>query len=359
LKWGLLDWLRLESVRKRQRHCQSTPTGKAVSVRVSAAHGAGFAGLQSCASITCPHCGSKIGATRRDEITRAVEAHRATGGRVLFGTLTLRHHKGQSFDFLASAVADCWGAVTKGKQWDKDRERISLVGFVRTFETKYSAENGWHVHVHFLLFLPAEGTASGLLARLFGRWSRKAESLGLNAPLLIGQDLHEVTGDDAADKLGAYFAKEALAGEGDAAASMGWEMTGQDTKTKGASLTPRQILERAAQGDDSAADLWAEYELGMEGRRSIAWSRGLRALLLGDEEKSDEEIAAEEVGTDEDTVVSMMGAQWRKVATTRGMRGDLLRVAVDSTADELIEWLRHRNVHAWVGGRDDEPDSTE
>jgi len=43
--------------------------------------------------------------------------------------------------------------------------------------------------------------------------------------------------------------------------------------------------------------LWHEYEKAMRGRSVVRFSQGLRALLLpNEEEKTDEELAAEEVG---------------------------------------------------------------
>lgn len=360
-KWNLMDFLRLESVRPRQRACQAKPTGDRVSVRHSKAWGAGFSGLQSCGSVTCPHCGGKIAASRRDEINRAVTNWRAVDGQeVLFGTLTLRHHGGQSFDFLMDAAAGCWTAATDGRQWAKDRASHGIAGYLRVWETKWSDLNGWHVHVHFLLFLNAPTAAhaaiepdiaiSALLARIFARWSRAAERLGLRAPLLRAQDLHRVTGDDS-DVLGVYLAKQ-MTDDSKPAGDMAWELAPGAGKTRGESLTPRQLLDAAAAGNSDRLGRWNEYELGMHGRRTIAWSKGLRDLVGLDEQKTDEQIAAEEVGTQEDTVVTMLKGQWRTVAKTPGMRAGLLHTVETFGGPVAVDWLAVRGVHAWLDERE-------
>ena len=52
-----------------------------------------------------------------------------------------------------------------------------------------------------------------------------------------------------------------------------------------------------ATGEVDLLDLWHEYERASKGRRQVTWSRGLRDLLEVGVEQSDEQIAAEEVGT--------------------------------------------------------------
>ena len=53
----------------------------------------------------------------------------------------------------------------------------------------------------------------------------------------------------------------------------------------------------AATGEVDLLDRWHEYERASKGRRQVTWSRGLRDLLELEPEKSDEQVAAEEVGT--------------------------------------------------------------
>lgn len=351
-----MDWLKRESLRDRQRRCMSRMRGRIVQLRRGDDFGAGYAGLMACGSITCPHCGGKIAAARRDDINEAVELWRAKPGRlVLMGTLTLRHNRRQSFDALADAVSSCWKAATNGRQWRKDRERHGIRGFVRVFETTRSWLNGWHVHVHFLLFVDgAFGVPAGLLDSMFYRWAGKAVALGLDAPLLGVQDMRVVTGRDAAARLSSYFVKDAAGVTHTLDAvqreHVGDEMSSHSSKQgRGPdSLAPMQLLDLAMTGDAYAADLWGEYELGMEGRRTVAWSRGFRDLLGMGAEPDEDEAAAVEDGASEDAVVSFTRDQWRALCQ-RGLRGRVLEQAAALSAFELFEWLAGEGLGFVIG----------
>lgn len=363
-KWDELDWLRVNSTLKSQRNCLLGTVGKTVGVRVSSV-GAGFSGLMHCGRVACPNCGPRIGAVRRDEINRALENHRATGGRVLFGTFTLRHHLGQTFAELSAALSLCWSAATGGRGWVSERNQHRIRHSLRVWEEKWSLETGWHLHVHFLLFIEAEPHGSttppgsvaasvvpsrrllppqnagpdcaALLAGMFGRWQRKALAMGLSAPLLIGQDLHEVTGDDV-DVLGGYFAKQAEDMGRSDSESMAWELSNPNGKASGVSFTPAEIRSLAVGGDPEMAVLWAEYEQGMINRRTIAWSRRALELLGVGEEKSDQAIVDESDGGD--VVLSMSSKTWWKFCRIPGNRFELLRLVQSAGAEAAVNWAR-------------------
>jgi hypothetical protein len=314
--------------------------------------GVRFAGVQTCGSITCPNCGPKIGAKRREEITAAVDSHRHWGGRVLFGTLTLKHDRSQRHADLSDAISECWHAATGGRGWARDRRAHGIIGSVRVWETTWTRQHGWHVHVHFLLFLDEAWTPpKKLLGSMFTRWRTRALRLGLGAPLVIGQDLHEVTGEEAADKLGVYFAKESV-GRGRAAAeSMGWELTHPESKNRAGSAAPSEILELASWGVPEFKPLWNEYEKSMAGRRSIAWSKGLRQELGLDIEPSDAEIAQAEEDDPVTVLLTLPGRVFRQIARQPGMRAELLDVCRDFGASTAELWLVARGYELW----DDEP----
>jgi hypothetical protein len=325
--------------------------GDRVTVVNSPKAGVRYAGVQTCGSITCPWCGPKIGQKRREEITAAVDSHRYWGGKVLFGTLTLRHDKSQRHADLADAVAKCWHAATGGRGWARDRRSHGIIGNVRVWETTFSEENGWHVHVHFLLFVKGEwARPKGLLASMFARWRQGALRLGLSAPLVIGQDLHEVTGKEAADQLGTYFAKEAVTKGQDEATAMGWELTNPNAKKRG-SVTPGEVLMLAVAGFEVWRLRWAEFERSMEGRRTIAWSKGLREELGLDVEMTDAEIAQAEEEDPTETLLVLPGRVFRQIARQVGMRAELLDVCREFGASTASLWLVARGYELY----DDEP----
>lgn len=295
-----------------------TPGGS-VAVREFGGIG-GFAGLATCGSVwACGVCNAKIMARRQLEIGAAVELWKASGGQVAFGTMTMRHWTGHRLEDLWSALSKAWGRVTGGKSWLRDKRRHGIAGWLRVVEVTFG-ENGWHVHIHSLFFLESSTVTpelDALKSSMLGRWSAALKSLGLPSPLAVGQDLHLL--DGAADEaLAAYFTKAVHS-----AKRIGLELTSTQTKkARGVYKTrsPWAFLDDVLDlGDADALGYWHEYQRASKGRRQLTWSQGLRELLGLRAEKSDEEVAGEELGTKADDLVLITAAGWRVVIGSRLM----------------------------------------
>lgn len=367
-RWQRMDWLRQHSARHGQRMCGLSAAVDEVTVQ-RGDNGVHFGGLLTCGSRTCPNCGPRVAAGTRSDIEAAIAAWMVRPTRRLwFGTFTIRHGKGQGFQELADAVSACWGAATGGRGWMRDRQLHGIAHTLRIFEQKWSAKNGWHVHVHVLFFLEeilAEvEDHTALLDTMFRRWASKAIALGMGVPLLRGQDLHEVTSSGALDRVARYFAKETTDASAEHPGSIAAEMSNGAGKQGLTSLTPGQILAWAMEGEDYIAQLWGsaserqrgrgvqgmeyarhlyrEFERGMKGRRTIAWSQGMREALGLGAELTDEQLAERQEAADavtRDTLVSMTGQEWRRFNARPGRRAELFSVAATLTGPELVAWL--------------------
>jgi hypothetical protein len=278
----------------------------------------GFAGLTTCGSVwICPVCNAKIMARRTLEIGSAVASAQVQGLHVAFLTMTMRHHAGQRLATLWDALSYAWHAVTAGKPWIKAKQRFGIVGYLRVAEVTVG-RNGWHVHVHSLVFLDASvPDVDGLQAVMFERWKNALVRKGLSAPTMAGQDAKLLDGP-ADEALSEYLTKAQDQGTVTRRRSIGLELT--STQSKGvrsgfSTRTPWALLDEwFGDGDADSADLWHEFELASKGRRQLTWSRGLRQLLgIGEVEKADEEIAAEEVGSEADDLVRITKDGWRMV----------------------------------------------
>src|SRR6266702_8652227 len=85
-------------------------------------------------------------------------------------------------------------------------------------------------------------------------------------------------------------------------------------------------------------DLWREYERETFGKSVIRFTKGLRARLLPHEaEKTDEELAALEVGGVD--VVRFAGWFYRKIAQVPGLEGRVLTVLDTGGFAALVELL--------------------
>ena len=316
------------------------PTGE-VGLRVSDGH-AGFAGLVSCGSVwVCPVCSSKIMARRSLEIGAAVASAHSEDLPVAFCTLTMRHSKGDRLDKLWGGLAKGWRRATSGKHWQAQKVEAGHVGHVRVVEATHG-RNGWHVHVHALLFahgFAQSGGLDALMVPMWERWSAGLQSQGLRAPLPVGSEWHVVGGDLSGTALGDYLAKGA-----GASGAIGAELTQTQSKVARSvhSTSPHWTLltDGLMNGEVGPAKLWREWEKASKGRRQIAWSRGLRERLgLVLDEKSDEDVAAEELGSNDDTVVWITRPGWWFLVNEPHLIGQVLSAAESMSQGDLSAWL--------------------
>lgn len=307
----------------------------------------GFAGLTTCGSVwVCPVCNSKIMSRRALEIGSAVALAQASGFHVAFVTLTMRHFLGQSLGMLWGALSYAWGAVTAGMPWQKIKARYGIVGFLRVVEVTVG-RNGWHVHVHGLLFLdpaqmpddaPDAPDVAVLQAAMFERWSRALQRKGLDAPLLKAQDARLL--DGPADVALSQYLTKAQDNGTVTHRKIGLELTSSQSKkarTEFSTRTPWELLDEwFGEGLADSAELWWEFEKASKGKRQLTWSRGLRELLGLVQEKSDEEIAAEELGSKADDLVHISKDGWREVCR----RPDLIPMILNTTDRQGLAGLR-------------------
>lgn len=348
-----LEWLRRESTLKRQRICMTRGYARNVSVRRGASS-IGFGGLMACGSRACPVCGPNLAAQNRADITQSVRSWReGDGGSVLFGTFTIRHRRGDHFDELKKAISSGWKAVTTGRGWARDRRDHGVEHWLRVYEEKWSPVTGWHLHIHYLVFVRPghENSTQKLLKSMFSRWRRSAVALGMGTPVLLAQDLHEVDHENADQVLGDYFTKQIERSSTRTAEQIGLELTNRDGKFRGETLTPGEILTLAVVlGDDLARILWGEYERGMQKRRVIAWSKDLRAATGIGDEISDADAAIMEGEELRKTVIEMRAFAFKKIVAF-GKRRELLQRSWASPEDAVL-WLASWGVDAIVGSYD-------
>lgn len=326
----------------RCRACGRATRGTAGEVGVRVSDGrAGFAGLVTCGSVwVCAVCSSKVMARRALEIGAAVATAPSHGLSVALQTLTVRHRAHEPLDRVWDGVAGGWSRATSGKYWLADRRRVGLVGYCRVQEVTIG-RNGWHPHCHTLLFARGLDTASleVLHQSMWERWARGVKASGLSAPLPHASDVQLVGAADlVGTKLGEYLTKGA-----DASRALGMELTQTQSKVARAvhSTVPVwDLLDSAVHGEADPLWLWHEWERASKGRRQITWSQGLREMLgIRAAEQSDEEIAAEEMGTEDDTVVVITRAGWDSLVRRPWLIVQVLEAAEQSTPKTFSEWL--------------------
>lgn len=389
-----------ESKHNRVKGCGKyvSANGEGVQLRVTAAESgkvAGFAGLQTCGSVwSCPTCSARILATRQREIAQAVDSWVSKGGQVAMMTFTMKHASGDRLSDLWDALQKGWHSITAGRVHQAEKA-VYGVETSRTLITECSAKScgrddhhgrrhsarckigsylvkhvlpwlrlaeithgaaGWHVHVHAVVFLAAGVTdlqLQGLYVKWWSRWNSGLVAAGVDGSLMVntakffeGREVHKDVGN--------YVTKNTYSA-GDLA---GLEVGRSDLKSaRFGNRTPFQILRDfvlqtdGPQNVERDAALWAVFEEASHKRRQMTWAHGARAILgLDDVEQTDDEIAAEEMGSADDALLSIPQDSWKAMIRVAGRRADLLDLAespdgslekIGALLDEWgTEWIR-------------------
>jgi hypothetical protein len=328
------------------------PTTELVAIEKRADR-ANYSGLQTCGSrCTCPMCGPKIAAERAVEIAAALSEHTARGGRVMFVTLTAPHSRADRLADLLDGQSRAWTAIRK----DRVFRRLYAahgVGWIKRLDITVGG-NGWHPHLHVLLFVDADTTdaqAHELGEAMFGPWSRRLVRDGFAAPSdAHGIDVKLLALEEGHEAVSSYVA----ATEYVAAAPMGAALelaNGATKRARGGNRTAMQLLAdvvRYGEADDHA--LWREYEQATRRRAQLLWSNGLRAALIGDlDELTDEEVAQSNDGAAR-LLLLLTRDTWRSVRSTPGRPAQVLTWAELTDDDDLARLLVSRHLEDFGHG---------
>ena len=275
---------------------------------------AGFSNLQTCGSVwLCPVCATKIRTGRAEEIERAATAQLASGGGLMIGAITVPHRRCNDLKEVLDIVKGSFRSAVSGRAWTKDREDFGVIGFIRAVEITHG-ENGWHPHLHILVFTerPLEALErKALNERIYTRFARFVEREGLGRPMETYNKIYAVKSHQAVSR---YLAKAVL------------EVGRFDVKVgRVGHRTPFQILYDFGQtGDVEDLALWHEYEKAIPGTNSIRWSRGLKKRFLIDDETDDDLAGSELEGTEEETVY-FSTAEWDLIQRVPEAQARILR----------------------------------
>jgi hypothetical protein len=287
-------------------------------------------------------CSAKIRNHRAEEISAAAARWDLAGNAVYMVTLTAPHDLGMKLSALLPVIANGFRSVISGRAWLRVKARAHVVGTIRSVEITHG-QNGWHPHLHVLVFIEGDPGADGLAAlglHVRSRWERFITGAGYRTPdQAHGVKIERCT---SAAEAGAYIAKTQ---DGKAP---GNELARGDLKQgRNGHRTSLEILDGFRwTGDVADLALWHEYERATRGHQAITWSKGLRRLLAV-QERTDEDIAAEEIGGDVLTLIE--ASAWRAIVAVPGLPGYLLDEAERGGADAVAVVLARYGIAAGPG----------
>lgn len=281
-----------------------------------------YQGLFSCGSIwTCPICAAKISERRRQELKDALRVAINRDFNIHFVTLTFPHGAGDDLKDILKKMSKAYGKLSSGEYSVKNQlasccDENKIHGFIRAVEVTHG-RNGFHPHVHMIVFTD-KGTTSNILEYLYKKaWERACRLSGLPKPNGHGCTVKD--GSYAAEYVSKWGIEDEMT-----------KANQKTTKVKG--QTPWGLLRCCLDGDDldypkeRAAKLFSVYAQSFSGKRQLYWSNGLRSLLNMSKEISDSELA--ELPDDEITILlaSITVEQW-KIIRKNKQQANLLTIA--------------------------------
>lgn len=305
-------------------------------VYVPATGSAHYGGLMTCGSVWhCPVCAAKITERRRGELHQAVKTARERGLRVVMVTYTFRHSRADDVQIMLGRMLKAFKAYKSGRQAQELHRQFGAVGTVRALEVTYGQQNGWHPHIHELVFLPHEIDVQAFGEAARAAWEHQAARQGLD------MNEHGFQLDDCDTRVVDYIAKYGHEPQWDEAAEVSkWHMKrGRgDQLDEDEHVTPFGLLRYSLAGDMRAGSLFVAYAQAFKGRRQLVWSPGLRELLDLDQEQTDEEIAEEQREQGIDLI--MLDRQVWAIVVGNGARGDLLEVVRTGDVLQVEQFLQ-------------------
>lgn len=283
----------------------------------------------------CPFCALRTMEERRREIVAIVAAHRKGNHAVSMLTLTVQHNRGQRLHELVRQVAKAWQRVQTGRGWIEWKKKLHISGYIRALEVTYGTENGWHPHLHTLIFqeqLSSEGDVEAFEDWVYERWTAELRKVGLRE---MPSREHGVSfvpchKDD-------YVAKLGLASE----LVYAWTKEGRIGHR-----TMWQVLRDMTTGKgDLIADMkvWQEFARAMKGRKQLTWSKGLReryALAIAEAFESSQ-LELDGMAEKRKPVVTIPREHWdRYVKDNPRVRLAILAAAEDLDRDSAREEIR-------------------
>lgn len=401
-----LLWVREKGWPDQHRTCWCSRSLKRVTETIDAYRnetrdGSSLDGLNRCGNVhTCPVCAAKISEPRRKELQSGMVRHvEGNGGAAYLLNFTFPHEADEPLAELLPKFIQARMDFQKCRDWKAfqkyagnitikrtvkgEKREVITVGVVNSLEFTVSLENGWHPHLHMLVFCKRKGfgdeerldedgnLTSALIERLKKAWVKALFKAGLGDQAKLTDMLkHGLVirgGEKAADYI-AKFGRDEKWGASSELARAHSKIGAAGERYGILHFTPFQLLEWIAAADRATQEgrdtrAWCtakfrEYAAAVEGKKALVWAPNLKDAL-GVTEASDEELADDKplqvhVGT-------LTADQFSVIVRKHALPDFLLHlVSCDNQEhiDEFLDWVKDKPdrgsgallVKKWIGG---------
>lgn len=235
----------------------------------------------------CPHCSEIVAAERATRHKRVANAVTGKGGRILTVVLTVAHDPGDKLADVMTALKKASTGARSGGTWTRKIKRLLRVaGVLIDAHTRWSAEAGWHYHQHVTIACLSDNEdeiREGAKA-LIDRYVELIRRAGYDAD--AERQWVSIVKSGAAETTPYNYPADhhrPHRSDGDL----------QGALDEGTSLSPLQIAELAAAGDEAMAERFREFAKAVRGTKSaIVTAKMSKALCI--EDADDEKPALDE-----------------------------------------------------------------
>ena len=114
-----------------------------------------YKGAASCSSIwRCPSCSMKILKGRAKELYSITSAHlkENQNNEMGFLTLTLKHTRKDALKDTLDRLLNSWRKLQNHRFFSSIKKQGFYIGQIKALEITHTEKNGWHPHLHIILF---------------------------------------------------------------------------------------------------------------------------------------------------------------------------------------------------------------
>lgn len=299
--------------------------------------------MMMCNSVwACPVCAARITEKRRVQLDQVIAGAKAVGWGMALITMTLSHVSHMGLFASLNAVKEAQRRFKSGRWFQNVSKDFGWKGSIQATEVTYGKENGWHPHIHMLVFFEwplSPALLAALESQLKAAWIDRLKKQGYGASWEHGLDIRTAD-SDIADYV-AKFGREPQSGKWGAAHELAKlpVKTGRDDEH----YTPFQLLDLFASGESWAGDRFAEYAATMKGRRQLVGLADM-AAELGVDIEADEDVIDSEAATGAPALwASIYIASWRRVVVAmlsgKATYYEMLDHARRDDKEGFREWL--------------------
>lgn len=153
-------------------YCGQSPIfNKEMAIEIGKNGRARFVGLMTCKNPYCPVCGVRRAFEKRDEIALALHNAEQSGYKAYFLTLTMQHTIEEDLKDLAKDLNKNKAQLFKLNII----KELCDVGSIKSIEVTHSFNNGFHPHLHIVLFSSIDVPLEDIQAYeddIFSEWQR-------------------------------------------------------------------------------------------------------------------------------------------------------------------------------------------